>query len=277
MKLVLDDDGHVITKKTDNGKMLPVYEYEDGTKKEFDADATLAGLTQKLGDETDEKDRLFKRKEEYKTKLEIFKDIDPEKAKEALTKVKNLSDKKVLDEKGVEAIKAEVRTDMKVLAEEREEALKTSHANALKEHEEKIGEQSSLIRTLVIDNHFANSDYFSGGEKSKTIYPADDAAQIFGKHFSVKVEDGKVSLEAKDSKGKPIMSKIEHGLPADFDEAIGLIIEKHPRKEGIMRAGDGKGPGASGNLDGKNKKLGDMTSVEMIEQGLKKHAAGLRK
>jgi hypothetical protein len=276
MKLVLDTDGHAVLKDGGDGKKFPVYEYEDGTQKEFDAGATLSSLTKKLTASEEEKQRHYEKVEKLTANLEAFKDIDPEKAKEALTKVKNLSDKKILDEKGVEAIKTEVRTDMKALAEEREDALKTSHANALKEQEEKISGQSSMIRTLVIDNLFANSDYFSG-EKPKTIYPADDAAQIFGKHFSIKIEDGSVNVEAKDSKGKPIMSKIEHGEPADFNEAIGLIIDKHPRKEEIMRAGDGKGPGSQGNLDGKGKKLDDMTSNELIKQGLKKYAAGVRK
>jgi hypothetical protein len=275
MKLVLDDDGHAVLKKTDDGKVLPVFEYEDGVKKEFDAGATLAGLNKKIVALDEEKTRHATKAEKLTEDLKVFEGIDPDKAKDAIAKVKNLSDKKILDEKGVETIKAEVRKDMKVLAEEREEALKTSHAKEREELTVQIASQGNLIRNLVVDNLFANSDYFSG-EKPKTIYPADDAAQIFGKHFSVKVEDGNITVEAKDSKGKPIMSKIEHGEPAEFNEAIGLIIEKHPRKTEIMRAGDGGGPGSQGNLDGKGKKFGDMTPVEKITAGLKRHAAGKR-
>jgi hypothetical protein len=275
MKLVLDEDGHAKLKKTEDGMILPIFEYSDGTQKEFDAGATLEGLTKKIKASEEEKQRHYDKSEKLTTKLEAFKDIDPDKAKDALAKVKNLSDKKILDEKGVEAIKTEVRNDMKILAEEREEALKTSQTKEREELTTKISNQSDLIRTLVIDNHFANSDYFSG-EKPKTIYPADDAAQIFGKHFSIKIEDSAVSLEARDTKGKPIMSKIEHGEPADFNEAIGLIIDKHPRKTEIMRAGGGGGPGADGNLDGKGKNFEKMSSVEKIAAGLKKHEAGQR-
>lgn len=277
MKLVLDGDGHAVLKEVDGGKKLPVFEYEDGTQKEFDAGATLAGLNKKIKAEGEEKQRHFEKAEGYKTQLEAFKDIDPEKAKEALEQVKNLSDKKILDAKGVDAIKVEARKEMKILAEERENDLKESHKKEREEFTTQIAGQNDLIRTLVIDNLFANSDYFSG-EKPKTIYPADDAAQIFGKHFSLKIEEGKVNVEAKDSKGKTIMSKIEHGEPAEFNEAIGLIIEKHPRKAEIMRTGSGGGPpGSGGNLDSNGKNLSDMTPVEKITQGLRKHAASVGK
>lgn len=270
MKLVLDDNGHAVLKKTEDGKILPVYEYEDGVRKEFDAGATLAGLNKKLDAEKEEKQRHYNKAEEYKTRLESYGDIDPEKAKDAITKVKNLSDKKIMDEKGIEAIKLQERQDMKLLAEERENALKESHKKLLDERDTTITSQGSLIRNLVIDNLFANSEYFSGDNR-KTIYPAQDAAKIFGHHFHTKIEDGRVIVEAKDSAGKPIMSKVDHGEPADFNEAIGLILDKHPRKTEIMRSGSGGGgPDSDGNLGGSDKKLKDMTSVEKIKVGLEK-------
>jgi hypothetical protein len=271
MKLVLDEDGHAVLKKTDDGKVLPVFEYEDGTKKEFDAHATLEGLNKKLKDESDEKDRLFKRKEEFKTQLEAFKDIDPDKAKDALAKVKNLSDKKILDEKGVEAVKAEVRNDMKILHEEAIETLKKSHNADREEWQTKFTSQEGLIRNLVVDNLFANSEYFSG-DNPKTIYPPSDASKIFGHHVDVKIDGGKVDVSMVGNDGKTLISKVEHGEPANFNEGIGLIIDKHPRKNEITRAGTGGGPGSDGNLEGKDgKKFKDMTSVEKIAHGLKKH------
>jgi hypothetical protein len=270
MKLVLDDDGHVVLKDGEDGKKLPVYEYEDGTKKEFDAGATLSGLTKKLTASEEEKQRHFDKAEKLTADLEAFKDIDPKKAKEAFRIVKNLDDKKLLDDKGVEAVKEEVRTTMKNLAQEREDHLKETHAKDRDEWHTKFSGQNKLIRNLVIDNLFANSDYFSG-EKPKTIYPADDASQIFGKNFDVVIEDGNIKVEAKDSKGKPIMSKIEHGEPADFNEAIGLIIEKHPRKNEILRSGNAGGPGADGNLDHTDKEFDKMSPAEKIASGLKKH------
>ena len=277
MKLVLDEDGHAVLKKTDDGKVLPVFEYEDGTKKEFDAHATLEGLNGKLSKEREEKDRLFKRKEEYKSHLEAFKDIDPEKAKEALTKVKNLSDKKILDEKGVEAVKAEVRNDMKILHEEAIESLKNSHKNEFDQWQGKFKSQEGLIRKLVVDNLFANSEYFSG-DSPKTIYPPHDASKIFGDHVDIGIDDGKIKVTMVDHDGKALISKIEHGEPATFNEGIGMIIDKHPRKHEIMRAGGGGGPDSGGNLSGDGKKLSDMTSVEKIASGLKKHQQkGLRR
>jgi hypothetical protein len=271
MKLSMDDEGHAVLKKTEDGKMLPVYEYEDGTKKEFDAGATLEGLTKKINSSEEEKERHFDKATKLEEKLKSFSGIeDVEKAQDALRIVKNLSDKKLLDDKGVEAVKAEVRNDMKILAEEREESLKNAHGKDRDEWDSKFLFQENLIRSLVIDNLFANSEYFSG-EKPKTIYPAEDASQIFGRHFSIGIENNKVKVTAKDNNGKTIISKIEHGEPADFNEAIGLIIDKHPRKNEILRTGKAGGPGSDGNLDHKGKKFSDMTSVEKIASGLKKH------
>lgn len=269
MKLVLDEDGKAVLKKADDGRMLPVYEYEDGTQKEFDAHGTLEGLNRKLQEERDEKDRLFKRKEEYKSKVEAFKDIDPEKAKEALTKMKNLSDKKILDEKGVEAVKAEVRNDMKILHEEAMESLKKSHKTEFEEWQNKFSTQDKLIRNLVVDNLFANSEYFSGDDR-KTIYPPHDAAKIFGDHVDVGIEDGRIKITMLGTDGKALISKVEHGEPAGFNEGIGMILDKHPRKNDIMRAGNSGGPDSDGNLTNDGKKLKDMTSVEKIAYGLKK-------
>jgi hypothetical protein len=270
MKLVLDEDGHAVLKKSDDGKIMPVYEYEDGVKKEFDAGATLSGLNKKNSALEDEKTRHATKAEKLKKELKTYEGIDPDKAKEALTKIKNLDDKKILDEKGVEAIKAEVRNDMKVLHEEAMENLKTSHSNELEEIKTELSSKDGLIRNLVIDNLFANSPYFSGKER-KSIYPATDAAKIFGHHFHTKVEDGLVTVEAKDSRGKPIMSKIDHGEPADFNEAISLILDKHPRKHEILKGSSKGGPDAGGNIDTKSKKFEDMSSVDKIKSGLKKH------
>jgi hypothetical protein len=276
MKLVLDEDGHAVLKKNDDGTVLPVYEYSDGTKKEFDAGATLEGLTKKINASEEEKQRHYNKTVELTTSLETYKDVDAEEAKEAIRKVKNLSDKKLLDEKGVEAVKIEVRKDMKILSEEREGDLKESHKKDYKEWEVKFSSQESLIRSLVVDNLFANSEYFSG-EKRKTIYPAEDASKIFGHHVSIAIDDGKVKISMKDNGNKTIMSKIEHAEPADFNEGMGLIIDKHPKKNEIMRAGSGRGPGSQGNLDGKGKKFDDMTSVEKIKAGLKKYESGNRR
>jgi hypothetical protein len=269
MKLVLDDDGHPVTKKTENGQVLPVYEYEDGTQKEFNAGATLDGLNKKIGALTEEKDRHFQAKEKFEEQLKTFEGIDVKKAKEAVRIVKNLEDQKLIDEKGVEAVKAEVRKDMKALSEERETALKKAHENDLKEWGGKFEKQEKLIRNLVVGNLFANDDHFAG-ETPRTIYPPGDAHKIFGHHVDVKIEDGQVGVTMRGNDGKTIISKVEHGEPADFHEGISLILDKHPRKDSIMRAGRASGPGSSGNIDNKDKKLDDMAPVEKIARGLQK-------
>ncbi len=161
---------------------------------------------------------------------------------------------------------------MKILAEERETALKNAHQKDREEWESKHNSQEKLINKLVVDNLFANSDFFSG-DNPKTIYPADDAAKIFGHHVDLNIEDGRVNVTMKDNNGKTIISKIEHGEPATFNEGIGIIIDKHPRKSAILQAGKSGGSGGTGNLDSKGKKLKDMSSTEKIAHGLKRYKA----
>jgi hypothetical protein len=269
MKLALDDDGNPVVKKTEDGKILPVYEYEDGTQKEFNAGATLDGLNKKINALTEEKDRHFEKLQTAEEKLKEYGSVDIDKAKNALRVVKNLEDQKLIDEKGVEAVKVEVRKEMRELSDEREGNLKKAHENDRVEWDKKFNSQEKLIRNLVVGNLFANSDYFSG-DNQRTIYPADDASKIFGHHVDVKIEDGQVGVTMRDNAGKTIISKVEHGEPADFNEGIGIILDKHPRKESILRAGHEAGPKSAGNIDSKGKKLDDMSPVEKISRGLKK-------
>lgn len=68
----------------------------------------------------------------------------------------------------------------------------------------------------------------------------------FGRHF--KVVDGK--LAASDANGNPIYSRKQPGAQADFDEALGILIDQYPHKDSILKADNKPGSGAPANGGG---------------------------
>lgn len=250
---------------------LPIVELEDGTKQEMDVFGTMESLTKKLKASEDEKQRHYTDKRTLQEQLENFKGIDPKKAKEALKVIKNLDDKKLLDADGIEAVKKELTMDMTKAFDEKEKSLKSAFDEERQAWQGERTMHESLIRHLVIDNRFAMDPHFSG-QKPKTNLPPSMAAKIFGDNFDVKMVDGKAICVAKHNDGKPVMSKVKIGDPADFSEAIGILIDEHPDKTAILDVGPGGGPGARGNVGGaEGKKFENMTSKEKIAAGLKKH------
>ena len=267
MKLLLKDDQVVLK----DG--LPVFVLDNGTEQEMDVAATIDGLNKKLVASEDEKQRHYDKAQTLKAELKPFKGLNVEKANEALGIVKNLKDKELLDASGIEVVKKELTADLTKAFGEKETELKTAFSEERKEWEKSNLGQEQVIRRLVIDNKFATDPHFNtvGEIQAKTIYPASDAAQIFGKNFDVKMHEGKAVCVAKYDDGKPVMSKIRIGEPAEFSEAMGIIIDVHPHKEVIMNTGPGGGPaGSRGNLTADGKKFEAMTPKEKIAEGLRK-------
>lgn len=265
MKFLLDDKKQIVMKDG-----LPVFEMPDGTHQEMDVIGTIESLNKKLAASEDEKQRHYEDKNKLKEQIELFKGIDPKKAKEAMKVLKNLDDKKLLDADGIEAVKKELTMDMSKAFQEKESEIKKAFEEERQAWNSEKSVHEKTIRSLVIDNRFAMDPHFAG-PKPKTNLPPSMAAKIFGENFDVKMVDGKPVCVAKFSDGKPVMSKVKIGDPADFSEAIGILIDVHPDKVAILDTGPGGGPGSKGNVGGVDgKKFESMSSKEKIAVGLRK-------
>jgi len=262
MKLKVDDKGNAVVQDG-----CPVYIYDDGREAPFDAKSTLDTYTSRISNLEDEKNRHFSTAKELKDKLKLYDGVDPEKARNAIVTVQNLKDKQLLDSQGIEVLKNEMRTSF----ESEKRQLNESFHNVISEKESAIQALNNTVHDLMVTQRFSTSEFFAG-EKPKTIYPPEDAAKIFGHHFSVEKTDdsGRMRIVAKDSNGNTILSRKNHGDPAGFDEAIEIIIDKHPNKNRFLMTQQGGGPGrANGNLNHGDSNQG-VTGQSKIAAGLKK-------
>lgn len=236
MKLKLDQDGHVVMS---DGK--PIYEMEDGKELPFDAPRAM----EKIHELNAENASRRKDSEKLTEKLKLFEGIeDPEVAKKAIETVANLDAKKLIDAGEVEKLKKQYSETFDAeLGKTRKE-----HEKKIKDFEELLKGKDSTIRNLIIGSNFAKSKYFAG-ENPKTTLPWDMAQEVFGKYFKPEADkDGSLRLIGYYS-GEKILSRdpARIGEPAEFEEAIGFLIDKYPQKEWILRNSPG-GPGGSGNL-----------------------------
>lgn len=222
MKLKLDDAGHVVVQ---DGK--PVYVHDDGKEVAFDAAATVATISRI----TDESRRYKERAQTAEEKLNSFDGIDdPAAARKALTTIKNLDDKKLVDAGQVETVKAEA---IKAVEEKYAPVLKERDGLVQQLYSEKIG------------GSFARSKFIG----DKVAIPADLLQARFGQNFEVK--EGKII--AKDMAGNPIFSRAKPGEVADFEEAIELLVDQYPQKDMILKGTGNSGTGSRASNSGQGK------------------------
>lgn len=224
--------------------------YDDGGKAvPFDAAATVATINRI----TEESKGYKTRAQTAEASLKAFEGIDdPKAAKDALAKVANWGDKELVEAGKVEEIKAAaikaVEDRYKPIVEEAE-GLKAAL------HQEKIG------------GSFARSKFIA----DKIAVPPDIIEARFGKNF--KLDNGKVV--ATDQAGNPIYSKANPGNPADFDEALEILVDQYPYKDHILKGSGGNGGGAKpGNGAAGGPKT--MTRAEFNAMGQADRAAKLK-
>lgn len=221
MKLKLDDEGNAVLKDGN-----PVYIHEDGSEHPFDAARTVQTISARNAEAKANRERY----EAAEGKLKAFESIeDPEAALKALETVSKLDQKSLVDAGKVDEVRAEINK-----AWEKKLSDSEQHAKTLEQQ----------LVDLTVGGAFSRSEYIS----KKTVLPADLAQAAFGKHFKVG-EDGK--LKALDANGNAIFSRKSPGEPADFDEAMEILVDQYPRKDSILRADNGSGSGApAGNSGG---------------------------
>lgn len=263
MELLLDKEGHAILKDG-----MPVYKYQDGAEQAFDAKATLDSLNSKIKSLEERETRHAEKTQELESKLKVYKEVDLEETKKNAEFVKKFKDKELVDERGIEALKQNMIANF----EEEKKGIHKSYENQIGELNKQNKGLENVIYDLAVYREFSNDEHFVdiGGKERKTIYPPEDAAKIWGKNFKVDIKDNKVKILPVDNDGKPIMSKKNHGEVADFHEGIAILVDKHPRRDDVLRSAKKGGPGASGNLDVSSKEFDKLSSTDMIKEGLKK-------
>lgn len=230
-QLAVDDSGNPIRVDAD-GKEYP---FGDDA-----LDSTLQNLA-KANSEAAERKRKLR---EYESKLKPIEDIeDLEKwraeADKALSTVKNLDDKKLVDAGEVENLK---------------KSISESYEKKLAELTETIKAKDSELYQEKVSSRFAKSQAIE-----KTVLTPDIAEAYFSKNF--KIEDGQVVGYMGDEK---IYSKENPGQLADFDEALSTIIDKYPMKEKILKANPG-GSGTPPNSGATNLQ-GDWRNLSPAER-----------
>lgn len=216
MKLKLDDSGHAVLLEGH-----PVYVHDDGKEIPFDAKAA----TVKIGTLTNEAKTNRERFEAAEGKLKGFDGIeDPEAARKALSTLKNLDDKKLVDAGEVERVKNEA-----IKAVEDKYRPVAKKAETLEQR----------IYSLLVGNGFANSKFVA----EKLSIPRDLVQARFGSQF--KVEDDRIV--AYDISGNKLYSRAKPGELADFDEAMEMIVDQYPYKDDILKGTGASGTGAKGS------------------------------
>ncbi len=219
MKLKLTPEGHAVVQ---DGK--PVYVTDDGKEVAFDAPGTVATISRLNGEAKGHRERA----ETAEAKLKPFEGItDPAAAIKALATVKNLDDKKLVDAGEVEKVKAEAIR-----------ALEEKYAPVVKEVETLKGS----LYSEKIGGAFARSKFIA----DKVAIPADLVQASFGNRF--KIEDGKVVAYGAD--GNKVYSKASPGNPADFEEALEILVDQYPYKASILKGSGASGGGAGGSGSG---------------------------
>ena len=224
-KLLLDDKGQPVIR---NGK--PVYVDPQGKEIEFDVEQVMGSVVT-LREEA-KTHRLAK--ETAEANLKVFTDsgLKPEQAKDAakaIQTVVNLDQGKLVEAGKVEeirsaAVKATEEKFAPVVAE------RDKYKTAL--YDEKIG--GAFARSPLIV-----------GEKAILAVPAEMVQATFGKHFTI--DDATGAVVAKGFDGQPVYSKSNPGKLADFDEALGLIVDGWAHKDSILKGSGASGTGKTGD------------------------------
>lgn len=149
--------------------------------------------------------------------------IDPAIATKAIETVSKLDAKKLIDAGEVDRVREEIKSEF---------------TQQLTDAQNALADRENTINSMRIDGIFKGSDFLA----ERVAVPRDMVEAALRNNF--KVEDGKVVAYDKD--GNRLLSKRDPGAYADPNEAIEMLIERHPQKDMILKAPDANGTGNKG-------------------------------
>ena len=265
--LVIDTDGNAVLKDG-----MPLYKYDDGTEQPLNLGETITTNEKRISNLEEEKDRHFESRQKAEQTLQSYGKITPDSAKKNADTVKKLKGKKLYDEHGLEEYQKEWTKDITANMNEEWEAKQTTWDDTQITLKQEIEDMDKIIFDLAVKSRLATHPYFAGSDR-KTVYRPQDAAKIYGDRFKVEREGIVLKVQALDRDGKVLLSKKNHGLPAEFNEAVELIVQSdNDGNDDIFRSSNISGPQITGNMDPGGKPIKEGSSpVDMIKSGLKKH------
>lgn len=238
-----DDKGAYVEDEKGN----PIFKLESGEERSVDYLAMSKALTDASRESATRKEQI----RNLETAAKLWGDIQDipgfiSQAKKDAEAVKSMSDK---EKDAEEAARARVLAATGPL----EKKIADLEADKAKI----IGQ----FHTSMICGQFGTSKYVADELVSAAI-----AQELFAKNFSV---DENGSIVGKDSAGNVIYD--ESG-PAGFDVALRKIVSASPHRAFIVKGSDKSGSGATptGQNNGRQNNLENMSSVEKIAAGLRK-------
>lgn len=230
----------------------PIYVHQDGKEIDFDAPAAMSKITALNGEAKGHRERA----EAAEAKVKAFDGIeDAEAARKAVETVKNLDEGKLITAGKVD----EIKSSAKRAAEESVEAARKAHAQELEQARAERDKYRGQLHSEKIGNAFARSKFI----QDKIAVPVDLMQAMFGGKFSVE-DDGR--LVAKQD-GTALASRTKFGEPAEFDEAIELLVGEYPHRDAILKGAGSSGTGAKpANGAGAGGKTMTRTEFESLSQ-----------
>jgi hypothetical protein len=266
-ELVVDSDGHAVLKDG-----MPLYKYADGTEQPLDLAETLNSNEKRVRNLEDEKDRHFNDAKTAKNKLEAYGEITVEVAKENAETLQKIDANELIDKHGLATYEKQWKEQVLTNVTEEWETKQAAWKDKEDHLKADIKDMDHVIRDLSVNNKLSTHPYFAGDER-KTVYSPQAAAKIYGDRFKVERDGRQIKVHALDKDGKILLSKKNHGAPAEFHEAVELIVQADADGSyDIFRSVKAGGPAITGNMsnDGVPGKE-NASSFDMIKAGLKRH------
>lgn len=287
MPFKYDDDGNIEQREPDGGgHKLPVYETKDG--KEILYDPTVPNT--RLRQARDSAQTLEQQVQTLEGQLAAFKGIEDPKA--MLTELETLRKRAVKKPKAKGEGEGDDGEDyseqINILSQERDSLHRKveNYEAQLKEAQDAITAGEERTRRLSVGAAFKTTPWFNfyldddGNRRSaKTTMEYVAAESQFGQHFNVVGMNGKDRVIATWTPGGKdvIYSEKNPEEPANFDEAVGLLFAKWPRKNHYLPS---NGPGgmnareSGGNAGGTGtmsrdafEKLGPVEKKAFMKDG----------
>lgn len=216
----------------------PVYLKDDGTEMTIDV-GTISRLNGEAKTHREAKERA-------EAALKAFEGLDAKAAREAMEKLSKIDQKQLIESGEVEKLKAQIGAEY----QKQVDGFKTT-AETLQ----------SRLNSMMLDSAFSQSQFL----QNNIAIPMEFVRSYFGQNFTV--ENDKII--AKDRNGNPLHSTKRMGEPADFDEAIELLVSQHPQKDSILKLNTGNGTGnqhRGGNPGARNMRRGDFEKLPPMQQ-----------
>ena len=277
MALILKQDENGAPIVTEDNKIMYL---DDETNTDLPLDPV--GMYSKISSLGKENQGHRTAKKELEGKLAVLDGIEDlaeyrKTADAAIAQVQNFSDEDWMKVDKVDKLKGEITEAYEGQLKAKDTAIGELNLN----HETALQKKDFHINRLMVSNRFAVSPHFVaiGEHKAKTTLPPDIGEAQFGSAFRVEEKNDQLVLRAyKD--GEVILSKVNPGEPAEFEEALTILIDAYPGKNNILPAsqsGSG-GQGGSGQGAGDHSELADLQAQykAALESGQSQLAINLK-